>query len=140
MRSTKQWMTSVTKIGQACNQIGWFFQNSINLYCLLHKSGLIQLDVSIIKLDGLKYYSSTVVEGKTFTLVFCNSVECIDCCKRLGLKFYLLQRWMNSTLAMKHELSFGLLWVISWISCTLYNYFELWTFKLRPFEFHKYLN
>ena len=38
-------------------------------------------------------------------------------------------------LAMKHDLSFGLLWVISWISCTLYNYFELWTFKLRTFEF-----
>ena len=51
----------------------------------------------------LKHYSPTVAEGKAFILVFCNSVESIHCCKRLGQKFCLLQRWINSTLSMKRK-------------------------------------
>ena len=48
-----------------------------------------------------KYYSPTFADNKTFAgLVFCNSVEFIHCCKKLGRKFCLLQRWMNSTLAV----------------------------------------
>ena len=47
----------------------------------------------------VKYYSSTIAKDKTFVLVFCNSVESIHCCKRLGRKFCLLQRGMSSTLS-----------------------------------------
>ena len=64
------------------------------------------------------------------------SIESIYSCKRLGWKFCLLQRWVNSALAMKHDFVFGCFGLFHdfLVLCT-YNYFELWTSKLRPFEF-----
>ena len=62
------------------------------------ESGIFEGHGSELLLKFKVYYSPTIAEGKTFNLVFCNSVEYIHCCKRLRRKFCLLQWWVNCTL------------------------------------------